>query len=55
MLGNVIMNNDQVGLSGDFNVGYGENTIEENNKSGDQTQGMFKRMFPNACYPTPCP
>lgn len=49
------MSNEQVGLNGYFNVGYSENTIEDNNSGGAQTNGLLKRLFPNACYPTACP
>ena len=52
---NVIMHNASFGLVRTPWLGYGENTIEDNNNGGDQTLGGFKRLFPNACDPTPCP
>jgi hypothetical protein len=52
---NVIMHNASFGLVGDPLLGYGENTIEDNNNGDDQTLGGFQRLFPNACNPTPCP
>ena len=55
LLGNTITNNGSYGVLGGLRLGYGNNTILDNNNGGDQTSGNFRRLFPNACFPTACP
>lgn len=57
VIGNVIVNNKSWGLMTGKRVGYGNNTIADNNGGGKQIWQDYTplRLFPNACYPGVCP
>jgi hypothetical protein len=55
VLGNVIIANDGIGISGGFHVGYGNNTLVFNNGGGANPQvKIVLALHPNACSPA-CP
>lgn len=57
VLGNTIINNRSYGIyapSGTARVGFGNNTLADNNSGAIQTEGTLGKLHPNLCSPVAC-
>ena len=52
-LGNTITSNDYYGIYADSKIGFGNNTIFDNNAPAQVVGGLIP-LFPNACSPVAC-